>query len=268
MTVASLPMYDLPEIEAATNKWWSGLALAFCNEGIVGVPQSLCRSNSYRDLWTRSDLLLSQTCGYPLTHELRDKVSLVATPCYGAPGCSGSEYCSIVIVRADSTASDIRELRRTRCVINSRTSHSGYNALRALIAPIAGGERFFHDVTISGSHPNSVTMVSNGEADVAAIDCITHALLTRYRPAALAGTRPLCYTPHAPAMPYITHLDAEGELLNQQRRGIEAACHDPTLSDCRDILMLRGFHILSIGDYQPIAEMEADALNRGYSEMS
>src|SRR6185312_8107473 len=33
MAVASLPMYDLPELRAATDAWWKGLARAFRREG-------------------------------------------------------------------------------------------------------------------------------------------------------------------------------------------------------------------------------------------
>jgi hypothetical protein len=69
--IASLPMYDLPEIRTATDQWWKRLADALRQEGIDGVPDALWRGDDYRMPWTHPDLLLSQTCGYPLTHELR-----------------------------------------------------------------------------------------------------------------------------------------------------------------------------------------------------
>jgi ABC-type phosphate/phosphonate transport system substrate-binding protein len=268
VAVASLPMYDLPEIEAATNKWWKGLARAFRRQGIADVPDNLWRGESYPELWTQRDLLLSQTCGYPLTHELRGKVTLVATPCYSAPGCSGSDYCSVIVVHRDSIAGEIGELEGARCVINSRNSHSGYNALRALIAPIASGKQFFCHVTISGSHLNSLKIVSEGDADVTAIDCVTYALLVRHRSQAIAGTRPLCLSPSAPALPYITSCLAEDGLLERLRNGLHAACQDPELSDCRETLMLQGFHVLPISDYERVAEMEAQAINCGYQEVA
>ena len=34
MAVASLPMYDLPELREATDAWWRGLARAFAAEGL------------------------------------------------------------------------------------------------------------------------------------------------------------------------------------------------------------------------------------------
>jgi ABC-type phosphate/phosphonate transport system substrate-binding protein len=268
MTVASLPMYDLPEIEATTDEWWKGLARAFRREGITDVPDTLWRGESYRELWTRGDLLLSQTCGYPLTHELRGKITLVATPCYSAPGCNGPNYCSIVVVHEDSTAGDISELEGATCVINNRDSQSGYNALRALIAPIASGKRFFRSVTISGSHMNSLKLVSKGEADVAAVDCVTHELVRRYRTSAIDGTRPLCLTANAPALPYITSRYAQDNLVARLRNGLQAACDDPKLSDSREILMLQGFCVLAISDYERVAEMETEAINCGYPHVA
>ena len=85
MAVASLPMYDLPAIRDATDHWWRGLARAFRSEGVPDVPDALSRGPDVRDLWRHGGLLFSQTCGYPLMHELKDDVTLLATPCYVAP---------------------------------------------------------------------------------------------------------------------------------------------------------------------------------------
>ena len=268
MSVASLPMYDLPEIEAATNIWWRGLARAFRREGIADVPDELERDPNYGELWIRRDLLLSQTCGYLLVHELCGKAKLIATPCYSAPGCSGANYCSVILVHNDSAVCDISELRGTRCAINSRDSQSGHNALRALIAPLSSGARFFRAVTFSGSHLNSLRMVSDGEADVLAMDCVTYALLSHHRPHAIERTRPLCLTPSAPALPYITSCTATDNLLERLRNGLAAACHDPDLSGACEILMLRDFCILPICEYERIAEMENEAAASGYREVA
>ncbi|NIR61538.1 MAG: hypothetical protein GWO02_19625, partial [Gammaproteobacteria bacterium] len=50
------------------------------------------------EIWRSTELLLSQTCGYPLTHALAGVVELVATPAYAAQGCRGPEYASLLIV--------------------------------------------------------------------------------------------------------------------------------------------------------------------------
>ena len=102
MLLASLPMYDLPEAEEATRTLWHGLAEHLRSTGIPDVPDTLTRQPDVPAHWLSPDLLLSQTCGYPLTHALKGRVRLVATPCYDAPGCQGAEYCSIVVVPASA----------------------------------------------------------------------------------------------------------------------------------------------------------------------
>ena len=97
---ASLPMYDLPGLEAATDAWWAGLAAAFRAEGIRDVPARLTREADHAALWTAPDLLFSQSCGYPLTHALAGRVTLVATPIYHCAGCGGGSYRSEIVVRA------------------------------------------------------------------------------------------------------------------------------------------------------------------------
>lgn len=264
MSIASLPMYDLPELRQATDEWWRGLARAFAQEGINDVPAGLLRGQNYHDAWSHPDLLFSQTCGYPLTHELRGKIKLVATPCYAAPGCSGPNYCSAVLVHADSPARYLEDLRGKRCVISSRSSHSGYNALRDSVAPIAGGKVFFGRVEPSGSHLNSIAMIRANDADIAAVDCVTHALLARHCRQSLSGTRVLCHTRSAPGLPYVTSLSASTGLVQQMRRSLAAACADPRLAACREALLLTDAASLSIDDYAEIDRMEKDAVSLGY----
>lgn len=268
MSVASLPMYDLPELRSVADAWWQGLAGAIRAEGIAEVPEALDRRAAYREVWLLPDLLMSQTCGYPLTHDLRGRVTLLATPCYDAPGCEDAEYCSLVLVAADDPAADIVDLRGRRCAVNSHDSQSGANALKALIASRGGQGRFFGNVVVSGGHAASVAMVAAGEADVVAIDCVSHALLSRYRPHALAGTRVLCRTPSAPNLPYITRRTAESDLLRRLRTGIARAFADPRLSELRGALFLAGVAELPLSAYDRILDMENAAARTGYAAVA
>jgi len=268
MAVASLPMYDLPELRGATDAWWQGLARAFRREGIAELPESLDRREAYRDVWLTRDLMFSQTCGYPLTHALAGRVELVATPCYRVQGCEGPSYCSFVIVGADSTARAIEDLRGLRCAINSLDSQSGCNALRSLIAPAAKDGRFFGSVAITGGHKASLALIASGQADVAAIDCVTHGMLARHRPAALAGTRILCRTASAPGLPYVTRAGADADLVQRLRAGIERAFADPELAAARDALMLGNIVTLPLSAYDRIRQMEDAAAAAGYREVA
>ena len=215
---------------ATVDAWWNGLARAFRAEGIPGVPDRLDRSLSLDALWGAPDLLLTQTCGYPLFGSWAGRLQYVATPRYAAPGCEGADYCSWIVVAADSSARCLEDLRGARCSISARNSHSGYNALRALIAPLARNGRFFGSVSVSGGHAESLAQLGRGEVDVAAIDCVTHALLSRCRPQAIA--RDAHHRPHrdAPGLPYATRIDAAPELVQRLRAGLLRAFADPGAS--------------------------------------
>ena len=118
--LASLPMYDLPALREATDAWWQALASAFRARGIADVPTSLERSCSRLTHWSSPELLLSQSCGYPLVRGFADHLRLVAVPLYDAPGCQGPRYCSCVMVRETSTATRVADLRGARAAINGR----------------------------------------------------------------------------------------------------------------------------------------------------
>lgn len=267
MAIASLPMYDLPEVEKATDAFWAGLARAFRREGLQDVPATLRRDGTPQEHCSAADLLFTQTCGFPLVHELAGRVQLVATPCYDAPGCAGPRYCSLVIVREDSLAREIGALRGSVAAINSVDSQSGYSALRALVAPLHRRGRFFSAVRESGSHAASIAMVAAGEADLAAIDCVTHALLDRHRPDALAGTRILCRTASAPGLPYVTAASAGPDTVRRLQAGLFRAMSDPELAAARDALLLVDAEVLPLSAYGRIRDMVASAAAAGYPRL-
>lgn len=265
---ASLPMYDLPEVRGATAAWWRGLARAFRAEGIAGVPDRLEAVAALEEHWRSRDLLLSQTCGYPLTHALAGQVRLVATPAYAAPGCSGATYRSLLIVAQDSTAESLEDLRGARLAYNGPDSQSGYNVLRAMVTPLARGGTFFGSAWESGGHRASIAAVGAGQADLCAVDCVTHALLQMHAPAALAGTRVLMRSPPAPGLPYVTNADADDDLVEALRAGLDRALTDAALAAARDDLGIAGAEVLSLSAYGVMVEMEQTAVTAGYATLA
>jgi len=260
-------MYDPPELHATVDAWWSGIARALRAEGIDRVPDRLDRSLSLDALWGASDLLLTQTCGYPLFGSWATRLQYLATPRYAAVGCEGAGYCSWIVVRADSSAATLEDLRGARCSISGRNSHSGFNALRGLIAPLARGGKFFGSVHASGSHAESLVQLGRGDVDVAAIDCVTYALLSRCRSHAIAATRIVGRTIEAPGLPYATRFDADAELVEKLRAGLARAYADPELRPLRDELLIDGLEVLEPRAYNGMAELEAEARRCGYVEL-
>lgn len=259
-------MYDFPEVRAATDAWWHGIASALRRAGLEDVPDVLTRDPDI-DVWHSPELLLSQTCGYPLTHELAGVVELVATPAYSADGCSGADYCSLVVVSEDNPAVEFDDLRSGVCAYSRRHSHSGYNALRAAIASVAGSDAFFSRVVESGGHPVSIELVATGKADVCSVDCVTHALMARYQPDALSGTRVMGRTECAPGLPYVTRAGVDWDDMSRLRDGLRAAISDPRLLDVRESLFLTDIHVLGDDAYRRIDDMETSARAAGFAEI-
>lgn len=263
--LASLPMYDLPVVRAATDAWWAGLARHLRAAGVREVPDTLQREPA--PAWTDPRLLLSQTCGYPLTHALAGRVSLVGTPCYDAPGCEGPRYASALVVAAAADARELADLRGGVCACNQRESHSGYNVLRRLVAPLADGTDFFANVVETGSHAASIAVVAEGRADLCAVDAVVHALLSRQAPEALARTRVLGFSPTAPGLPCIAGPRVAPDTVARMRDAIEAAVSDPGLAAARAELRISGFAALEPADYDEIATMEREAGVMGYPQL-
>ena len=267
MNRVSLQMYDPPALRSAVDALWAGLARALRAEGVDDLPEELERGSEPYDVWLSPDLLLAQTCGYPLTHALRDRVTLLAVPVYRIQGREQSNYCSYILVREDDPAGELADLRGRRAAINGEDSQSGYSVLRHAVAPLAKGQRFFSEVKISGAHLKSAAMVRRGDADVCAFDAVAYALAQQCDPGSLAGLRVLAETAWAPNLPFITRKTANVDLLARLRAALSAAMIAPDLAGPRDQLLLAGIEVLPLKAYDRILELEAEAGRLGYPKL-
>ena len=196
-----------------------------------------------------------------------DHLQYLATPRHVAPGCEGPNYCSWLVVAADSPYASIEDLRGAQCSINGRNSHSGYNALRAHVAPLACDGRFFGSVRVSGGHSESLAQIERGEADVAAIDCVTYELLRRCRPQATAATRIIGRTQCVPGLPYVTAKSVDADTCRRLRAALESAFCDPRLAQVREALLISGLDLLPVSSYECMIAMREEAERSGYLEL-
>jgi ABC-type phosphate/phosphonate transport system substrate-binding protein len=264
---ASLGMYDLPELAEATDAWWRGLGRHFAAQGFRDIPDTLNRQGDPVERLKAPGLIFAQTCGFPLTHRLKEHVQLLATPRYAVPGCAGATYVSWILVRADDPAKAPADLRGYRVAYNDDGSQSGYNTLRALIAPLAQGRKFFGAAIESGAHRASLALVKAGKADVAALDCVTFALIARHAPREVEGIRVLSASATAPGLPYVTAATTSAPEVQRLQAGIVAAFADPALTEIRAALGLDGCEILPRSAYDVIPAMERAAIDAGYPKL-
>ena len=267
MSLACLPWYDLVETQEVTDRLWRLVARELKEQNMLNVPDELDRRADYEAQWKSADLLLGQACGYDVYCANDHNLQIIGVPLYDMPGCEGTRYRSFVIVRDDSSYSSIEDLRGARCVINSPRSHSGMNVLRALVAPLAQGRRFFESVQISGAHERSLDLVRLRRADVAAIDCITYGLLMRHRPEAIAPTRIVHHTQTLTAPPYVTGANTSVRVQKMIFQALERGIAALSQTDLAQ-LGLHGIASASMEDYQGIGEMSAHAWDEHYTDMS
>jgi ABC-type phosphate/phosphonate transport system substrate-binding protein len=265
--IASLPMYDWPEVRQATDAWWAGLARNLRGEGFE-APERLTRSGDASAQWRRPDLLVSQTCGFPLMHDFRGRLDVLATPVYDVEGCSGASYSSVIVVPADGGVSRLEDLAGATAAYNAADSLSGHLALKCVFAPLSKDGGFFNRLVESGSHRASMQLVCDGTADVAAIDCVSFALARRHRPELAAGLAVIAHGPAAPALPYVTATGRPACEIARLKHALAAAAADPALADARQALFIAGLEFLAPDAYQRVLDLEAECAALGYAALA
>ena len=268
--VAALPMYN---VSPALRKDWIALIEQTADIlGRDGAPVLLEAvepgdgPDALHAFWRRDDVLLSQTCGYPLMHGLAPRVRLIGTPRFAVPGCRDETYRSAIVVRAADGPATLDACRGARAAFNGADSHSGMNALRHAVAPMAQEGRFFSAVVQTGSHLGSLAAVANGDADVAAIDCVTLAYAAEHRPALAASVRQIGATRSVAGLPFIASRRAGAALVPRVRAAMRTVLrHDPGL---RARLHLEDIVPAPLSGYRPILDMAREARLRGYGKLA
>jgi ABC-type phosphate/phosphonate transport system substrate-binding protein len=262
--IAALPMYDFPELRDAHDAFWAALADRLNAAGLSDVPLTLTRNLAPFDVWRHPALLFAQGCEYPLAKSYADYVKLVASPRYSAPGCEGADYRSAIVVREQDVGASLAHFRRRRCTVNELDSNSGMNLLRAAVAPLAAGGRFFESVVVSGSHRRSVEMVASGEADVAAVDCVSLAHFRRLYPLVAGKLRVLSWTPASPSLPFITARSASDATVQVLRSALADVFDDDGLAAVRQRLFLHGVDLRPREGCEEVLRLERGAVAAGY----
>ena len=269
--VAALPMYNVTP--ALADDWRALLAhvharmrpwLNARGDSLAVVEPT---GAALTDFWLRHDVLLSQTCGYPLVHALADRVQLVATPAFRINGCEDGDYHSVLVTSRAVDASSLEDCRGLRAAYNSDDSNSGMNLLRQSVAPLAAGRPFFASVLETGGHLASLRALAvDHTADVAAIDCVTFEFVREHLPELACGVRIIGVTQSAPGLPMIASKDAAPEAIDALATALsEAVMEDSPLARR---LKLKGFVRRPLDDYARISQIENDAIALGYPRLA
>ena len=142
------------------------------------------------------------------------------------------------------------------------------NLLQAMVAPLAGGRRFFRSVQWSGSHRKSLAMIAQDAADIAAIDCVTFEHLRTLEPALVAAVRVIGWSDASPGLPLVTSAGTDDRTVTALRAAFADTLADRAVVPTLDALLIDGFDVLSIDAYESVLELERRAVALGYPELA
>jgi ABC-type phosphate/phosphonate transport system substrate-binding protein len=258
--IAELLMYVAPEpIRQANERWLTRIFER------LGTLRRDAEALSLMDLWLSPQLLLTQTCGYPLMTQLRGQVRVLGRPRYELPDSHGGNHCSLLLSRADDSRRTLPAFRASRAVINGEDSNSGMNLLRHRLAPLHRDGQFFAGVSISGSHRESLRWLREDKADLAAIDSVTFAYLARHADAEVAGLRVIARSAFSPTLPYITARSVTDERAEELRQVMNKTLLE--LPEVIEILGLQEVLPASESDYQIVLDYQQEAEVLGFGRL-
>ncbi|MEP7201469.1 MAG: PhnD/SsuA/transferrin family substrate-binding protein [Ilumatobacteraceae bacterium] len=240
MTIASLAMYPFPQLQPAYDELWDHVRARLPLEAPSldwGLdPDLACR---------RDDLLLGQTCGWPLVKYLVETVRVVGTFDCHVPDAVDGTYRSVLVSSVDDSLPNILQHSDLRVAANSVDSLSGWISMQT-VAAAHGVE--LKDVLWTGSHAASIEAVRNGRCRLASIDAVSWVHLGGH------GLTVVGSGPRTPCLPLVTAASSSDALLGQLRAGLSAAVGDPALADVCDTLKIRAFVERDLANYEGLSE--------------
>ncbi|MEM6578795.1 MAG: PhnD/SsuA/transferrin family substrate-binding protein, partial [Pseudomonadota bacterium] len=250
--LASLPMYDRPELRAANTRLWEAI-----RRHLPHAPASLSFPDDLWLHWRSPDLWVSQTCGLPYRAHLHGRLTLLGTPDYGLDGCPPGFYRSAIVIRRDDPRRSFIEFQQARLAYNEPLSQSGW------AAPFFHARKHgfaFSDLLQTGSHSASAQAVIRGAADLAALDAQSWRLMQRYDAWSVA-LRVVDYTAPTPALPFVT---AQNDVVSEIKEAVQTAIAALSPED-RHMLDLKGLIDIPHDAYlaYPLPEKPDEKSNKG-----
>ena len=241
MSVASMAMYSFGATRPAYERLWDGVRARLSFDAPTlewdAAPDEVCR---------RPDLLIGQTCGWPLITEMANEVRVVGTFDCEVDGASDGTYCSVLVTTLDGSLDEILRDPALAVAASTPASLSGWVSLRAIAA--ASGV-VLDRVEWTGSHMASVDALITGRADLASIDAVSWAHLDT------TTLRVVGHGPRVPCLPLVTAQSSSDSLIAELRHALRDTVSDAAMAATCRRLRIRGFLDRDLSDYQPIAAL-------------
>jgi ABC-type phosphate/phosphonate transport system substrate-binding protein len=261
----SFAMYNQAALLPLWQAWWQAVTPYISAAGVTNLPQQLSWPEDYMAHWRQPELLLSQICALPLVDQLKGQVQYVASPVFSTTMQQGSDYCSLLLVAAESAVAQLGDLRHARVAINDTNSQSGYGILNySLMQSGVEMDELVAGWALSGSHLQSLRWLQQGKVDLAAIDCITYHFVCQHQPQLVAGLRSIGTTQSTLGHAWVTGMQTAPATIAQLRTGLARAMQAPELVGLQSELGLTGVQVLPESALEATALMQKQTLAAGY----
>ncbi|MFZ4718301.1 MAG: PhnD/SsuA/transferrin family substrate-binding protein [Ilumatobacteraceae bacterium] len=227
--IAALGMYPFAHLRDAYDALWVAVRAQ-----LADGPDSLDIDIDIHDSWLRDDLLLGQTCGWPLVARLTGTVEVVGAFDVAVPFAREGTYRSVLVASKPLGVAEWRADPSTVCAVNGMESLSGWISLQWAWGGVP--PRLLE----TGAHVESVRAVAEGRAHLAAIDGVSWEFITESQPALAGRVNIVGHGPVIGTLPLVTS-KANAHRVGELRAGLAAAVEDPLLAPALARLRIRGF---------------------------
>ena len=230
-----------------------GMYQAEASTAIFTAIEGQLASVLYKNDFAQARTVVRHVCGITLATAPAGTWRYLATPVIGDPAVARGYYNSLIITPRDNGLTKTSDFDPAlhQAVINEPGSFSGAITLAAHLAGRYG-------VTLtsplqSGGHLESVTMVANGQAQLAAIDRMSFLLAQHDRPQDVANVRVIEETAAHPAPPLVADGGLEDDMVAALRDALLACPSLPEWPEMTRILGVTGIIVLDEMLYPPMA---------------
>lgn len=226
-------MYPLAGLREPYDALWAAIRDRLDDEGIAGLPESLEWDRDLHQSWADPDLLIGNTCGWPLVTELEGRVAVIGVFDMNVPFATEGHYRSVLVASRPMALAEWRARPDTVLAVNTLDSLSGWVSLAHEWGAIP------EEPMVTGGHLLSMRAVAAGSAHVASIDAVTFEHVVRSEPMT-GGLHIVGHGPLVPTLPLVCAVQ-HAHLVPTLRRVLGAVVADPAMGEVCAALLIRGF---------------------------
>lgn len=227
--IARLGMYPFAHLGDAYDTFWR-VVRRHLGDG----PETLDHDLDLHESWSRPDLLLAQTCGWPLVTQLGDRVEVVGAFDVRAPFAAGGRYRTVLVASKPRSVEEWKADPETVVAINGTDSLSGWVSLQWAWGEVPP------QVHATGGHVMSMRAVAAGEAHLASIDALSYEFFVESEPAVAARVHVVGHGPMVGSLPLVMSRELAPR-RDDMRAALAAAVVDAEAAEACARLRINGF---------------------------